>query len=409
MGFPEFIRENMGNLGWLLDAPGPDEIDASGTLNKKALAAIEDAVQTELVARMKGYYPAEDLPLGKDPNNRWRTVSCMQKAIRFGDVDMAQYAASAASTMDPKYLFRRLAVTAVEDVGAGNVFFTLASLAALGSQAFRKSVDERRLACFLAKELAAGAKDRAICDLLICVDFNHKLPKVEWASLPDDDLIEKIEDCADAGDIAGMMCATWLLAGTKRYAGENMPTSNDRDSLRFRQLMVEAGTSRAFLYMADKTSSRIGESMFASIVHVDNWLQQTEEITFDVQPIANRDKVGKLLGAAYDMHTREGRIAIGKFQKEYADDLERFQKHAFPGMAANMLHFGVFCAEGGQLDRKVVYQHVQELRDLSLKVELGYSGLPDELHQEWLAFLQSRVTELNECRAKVLYAKFGEG
>ena len=35
-----------------------------------------------LQARLKGFVPPDDLKHGKDPNNKWRTVSCLQKAIR---------------------------------------------------------------------------------------------------------------------------------------------------------------------------------------------------------------------------------------------------------------------------------------------------------------------------------------
>ena len=50
-------------------------------------------------------------------------------------------------------------------------------LAASGSQQWRQTVDERRLACFLAELLAIGPKDRSACDLLIIVDFNASLDK----------------------------------------------------------------------------------------------------------------------------------------------------------------------------------------------------------------------------------------
>ena len=161
---------------------------------------------------------------------------------------------------------------------------------------------------------------------------------------------------------------------------------------------------RAMLYAAAKVASRLNEGMFVSLLFMDEWLRRTQQITISETAMPEMPKVGKLLGAAYDMHTREGRTAIGKFRKENMKGLAPFLKHAKPGMEDLMLWFGIFVAEGGLLSRKVVYHNAERLRALSKKTELSYPGLPEALHEEYFAFLQSHLTELNECRRKVLWA-----
>ena len=403
MSYPEYIRENLGGLAdYLLQPPEPSELDDNGCFSKEACKHVDQLVLADLSRRIKGFYMPAEPVRGTNPNNKWRTVSCLQKAIRFEDAEMAKFAASAAYDMDKSYLLRRLGICAIEDVGAGNLYGLLAVLAASGSQQWRQTVDERRLACFLAELLAIGPKDRSACDLLIIVDFNASLDKKGMGKWTNEQLAAVVINPAMPMEVR--MTAAWLMAGTKKFWGETMPKENDRPATPLFRLMVERGMCRAMLYAAAKVASRLNEGMFVSLLFMDEWLRRTQQITISETAMPEMPKVGKLLGAAYDMHTREGRTAIGKFRKENMKGLAPFLEHAKPGMEDLMLWFGIFVAEGGLLSRKVVYHNAERLRALSKKTELSYPGLPEALHEEYFAFLQSHLNELNECRRKVLWA-----
>ena len=144
MSYPEYIRENLGGLAdYLLQPPAPSELDDNGCFSKEACKHVDQLVLADLSHRIKGFYMPAEPVRGTNPNNKWRTVSCLQKAIRFEDAEMAKFAASAAYDMDKSYLLRRLGICAIEDVGAGNLYGLLAVLAASGSQQWRQTVDER--------------------------------------------------------------------------------------------------------------------------------------------------------------------------------------------------------------------------------------------------------------------------
>jgi hypothetical protein len=113
------MHENLGNLAsYLLEPPAPEELDVNGCFSRESCKKVDSMLLNDLSAKLKGFYMPEKPPRGTDPNNRRRTVSCMQKAIRFGDVEMAKFAASCAYDMNKWYLMRRLGVCAIEDVGS---------------------------------------------------------------------------------------------------------------------------------------------------------------------------------------------------------------------------------------------------------------------------------------------------
>jgi hypothetical protein len=398
------MHENLGNLaGYLLEKPTPEELDVNGCFSRESCKKVDSMLLNDLSAKLKGFYMPEKPPRGTDPNNRWRTVSCMQKAIRFGDAEMAKFAASCAYDMNKWYLMRRLGVCAIEDVGVGNLYAMLAVLAAMSSKEWRETADERRLFCFLAEMLASGAKDRAACELCCLADFDKSLDKQAFGKMTSPALAAIIE--AEENSIILRQTAAWLMAGTKRFGGDNMPVENDRPATPLFQLMVKRGMSRAMLYAAAKVASRVGDGLFVSLLLIDEWLQKTNRMTVKQQELPATPKVGKLLGAAYDMHTREGRVAIGKFKKENPLLVGPYLQHCLVENRDKQLWLGIFLAEGGVLNRRVIYHNLEKLYEETETAELGYAGLPQPLHAGFLAMLRANIGKLNECREKVLWAK----
>ncbi|WP_192936364.1 hypothetical protein [Sinorhizobium fredii] len=360
----------------------------------------------EVAKRLKGRYYQEEQEHGTDPNNRWRTVSCLQKAVRFGDVAMARFCASVAFDMDPKYVLRRLGIVAVEDVAAGDPFAVLAVLAVIGSSGFRKSCDERRLIIFLAEMLAEAHGDRNMTDLLNAADFDATSPKQEWAMLPS----AKLGEIAVNKDVELVQrsVAIWLMAGTKKYWGHTMPTGNDRPATPVFRLMVEQGLPRAFLYGAAKTASRLNEAFWVSFYLMNEQLLATETVEVIADKVPEVPRIGKLLGAAYDMHTREGKEALRRFGGS-CKAIKQFRDSTFSWQAyMTALHEAVFYVEGGVLKTRVAYAGSEEMRDLSWRNIMSRTGLPEPEHQPFFQAVAENLDYLNKLRAEVLWEKLNK-
>ena len=392
---------------YFISPPNAAEIDDSGLLRKETLAAMDDMLREQLRKKLADYEP-DGLGIGTNPNNRWRTASCMQKAIRFRDVEMARFAATAAHDMDSAYVLRRLGVTAVEDVGAGSIWGMCAALAALGNRAWRQEVGEKKLVAWLAEHLAKAAKDRTLCELVCMADFDRLVPKDEWASMPDEALLKVVRD--PGMPIEERAIAAWLAAGTKRFEGMTMPKDNARSVVPLLRAMHETGLPRALLYVAMRTASRLNEILFAMVPFMHEALVaqaksgQPPVLIPGELPQGPMPKVGLLLGAAYDMHTREGRIALRKFELECPAVGEFRHMLGDRTFEETLLGFGVFCAEGGVLETRVGYADSEQWRALAHRLELSFPGLPEEQHAPFLKAIRENLPQLNEIRERVLWA-----
>jgi hypothetical protein len=74
----------------------------------------------------------------KNPQHKWRASSGMQKAIRQGNVETALRMAQGLFSLDPEYLWRRLPVIAMEDVGVADVAPVTAVLWVAGKKVWRE-------------------------------------------------------------------------------------------------------------------------------------------------------------------------------------------------------------------------------------------------------------------------------
>lgn len=383
----------------LMTHPTVAELDERGCYAKESCFDLDNYFLERAEAMIAAYPEPVDPPKGKDPNSKWRVISSMQKAIRFGDVEHAEFCASVAFDIDATYARRRLGVIAVEDVAMGNPMAMSIALAIMGHPHWRKKVGERKLVMWLAGFLAVGRKDRSFVDLCVFAGLST-LDKELRAKWSDDTLIKNIKTSVLTQD---KMVYAWLLGGTKRYSGGGMPEDNDRTPTKLFKLMVDEGMSRWLLWVAARTASRLNEAMFVSTLIVHNWLQQGIEFTYrdntlDTLPTV---KVGKLLGAAYDQHTREGQMAIGRWAKS-CKELQPFLEKA-GDHRKHLLYNGVFKAEGGRLDRQVFYGGAQGLFEFCADGANRYPFLPKDMQNAWLPTIKTHLDELNTHRESVLW------
>src|SRR3972149_6528895 len=107
----------------------------------------------------------------------WIANSLMQKAIRRGDVELAQRAALSFHALRGSAIWRRLMIIAFEDVGIGSCEAVVATVAACADPAFRKSTGGNvRTVIELSRRLAEAPKDRS-ADHLIAAAAEH--PRLE--------------------------------------------------------------------------------------------------------------------------------------------------------------------------------------------------------------------------------------
>ncbi|MGE0630314.1 MAG: hypothetical protein AB7O43_21170, partial [Hyphomicrobiaceae bacterium] len=258
----------------LISSACQNMLDQSGITSPGVLSSLDRMFCALAVERIGVWEMPRGLPASSDQNHRWRAVSSLQKAIRLGDAYAAMTAAHICHGLNKQHLWRRLAVIAIEDVMLGNLLAVAMTLALAGSKAAREDVGDLKAALWMASVLANGLKDRTACDLCAVVDYDRTLHSDadSWARESDERLMEL------AGDrdisVERQMLAAWLLAGTRRYPGQNLPKANDRSRRNLMRVMVQSGMPLVLYYLADRGAVRTGDSMFVSVLPIWRMLQE---------------------------------------------------------------------------------------------------------------------------------------
>lgn len=370
------------------------------------LEGVDHLLCEDAVARILAWEMPRDLPVGQQREDRWRAVSSLQKAIRRGDVRAAMVAAHACFGMDAAYLRRRLVVCAVEDVCLGNLYAVAATLALAGDRPSRRLAGELKTSVWLAAQLAGGWKDRSACNMCVLVDLNRDLhPTIpDWERLPDEALVASATDTGRP--VEERMLAAWLLAGTKRYRGANLPPSNDRTRWRLMRLMVQSEMPLILYWLADRAAIRGADAMFIAFLPIWQMLRDTEdEVRLLSRELPRDPGVGGLLACAYDMYTREGRMALSRFQQH--PPVEAALRPARPEERTSLLHAAVFVAEGGQLNLRVSLPGLDAVHHRAVGCELTYFGMPGVAAQtELISTVRREIGVLNRYRRHLAGERF---
>ena len=390
---PRLLRPLCANMLGVDGLPQPSLLDG-----------VDALICEDVVSQIMEWEMPAGLAVGTSRDERWRTVSSLQKAIRRGDVEAAMTAAHAAYGMDAGYLMRRLVVCAVEDVGLGNLYGVAATLALAGHRPSRKLAGEQKAAVWLAALLASGWKDRSACNLCVVVDFYRALHPTmdEWKFLSDSDLTTLATDLVQP--VERRMLAAWLLAGTKRYWNVNVPTDNARPRWSLMKVMADSGMPLIFYWLADRAATRGGGCMFVSFLPLWQIFQgATREIELRSNSLPNQERIGPLLSAAYDMHTREGRAALQMLAR--TPGVGSVLAPAPPEARLSALFAAVFAVEGGLLNLRLSLPEFDRVHFEATTVELAYYGLTASSQAQALVHAAgSHLQRLHHLRLSVLQA-----
>jgi hypothetical protein len=358
-----------------------------------------DAVLIEQVAKdVTNFKVDHDLLEASNPNSKWRLASCMQKAIRRGDVPMAVDAAHALGCVDTTYLYRRLAVTAIEDTGVANVW-AMAKVLAMMPKTHRQKTghSDKMIGACLAQQLAEGLKDRTCIDLYCSVDMGTGYDEFR-AAREDYQLDQLLTEVGGNGlqldrVAAAMMC----LTPNHRYHS-SFDKGKTGSTGMLLDLYAKAGMPLVVLYAAVKLGSRVGEAMLVALPFACEALfDEVCEIEVVEEPLPPAVMVGKLISPTYDMHTLEGKKARSAFLTR-SKTLQQFMTSYKIEKPKDLLDTAIFYVEGGRLDRRIYTPWIEKVRACSHKADFESFGLPVEHKDEIGNIVLQKLPRLNSSR-----------
>lgn len=356
-------------------------LDRSGLVRKEVLTSI-DRLLCEHLAWSQAPFQTPPSPPPMASDHRFLNVSALQKSIRRGDAGGAMRFAQQGCSIDAEHVFRRLAVCAVEDVGIGNLLAVGMALAIMGNRSMRQDGAAGELAAYLAYLLAISPKSRLACDLLSIADYDRTLNPIKAAfdKLSPDELAAVIENRTIP--LAHRIIAAWLLAGSARFTGSTIPKVS-RPKSEFLKLIARARLPLAFYYIADRTAGRLGEAMFISMLFIWEMLSAEPQLLTRQHILAEGELISGFPAASFDMHTREGRLALSRFARE-CQPVARLLGRLGSAQRDTAARHALFIVEGGQLKEQVRCAATDEIEAEAHRMELAYSGLSDTVQQSRL-------------------------
>ncbi len=113
------------------------------------------------------------LPVHFTENDKWLASSSLQKAIRRNHVGEAMRAARMLMQIDEAYLWRRLKIIALEDIGAANMNMAGQVLWGAGKKQWQEKHRSRELfLSYFVQGLCASKKCRSLDDSLYVANYH---------------------------------------------------------------------------------------------------------------------------------------------------------------------------------------------------------------------------------------------
>ena len=269
----------------------------------------------------------------------------MQKAIRRGHTEAALIAADSLLQVDATYLWRRLKVVALEDVGMADPVACALVLQAVRDGNFRRKLGERRCLAALVDGLATAVKDRSLTHLLL-LNHNRPPPPPMWAKYVDS------------------LKLPWLIA-----------------------------------YLAERGRSAEKLGVQVPLLY-DRMPIETEVITLPPDPYGDEIIAG-LPACAFDQHTSEGKRAIAYFAVACNGVREFYERNRIDKLKTAGI--ALFFLEGRVLDRKLEWAGRTELCAESRVFTCMSRGFETvEQIDELTQIISDNRPQLNDVRRRVV-------
>ena len=347
-------------------------------------------------ALAKAEEPTPPIPLAAD---RYIALSALQKAIRRGEEELALRSAMTLMIGGPHAIWRRLGIIAFEDIGVANIDLVGWVTVLIGDRDLRQRLGgEWEVMGFVIRALCRSPKCRATDDLVHLIERDPALADLR-DELPGLSLRNRIglaTSCTGGIEVQGL--ATWFAIGTDKitsFALAEVPgcPENTFDALRdadYPGSVVEIGRTGL------KRTGCIIAAMFPLLYGA----RGTEKHPTQDDPFPAETMIGSIPSWCYDMHTRGGLAAFGRYRRRSERMKAFLSEHANPSANLNRLVGGlVFHIESGMLTNRLIWDEGSRLRHAA---DLTQPGLPPEAVPEAFSILRDEIDLLNQCRADVV-------
>ena len=326
----------------------------------------------------------------------WLAMSLLQKAIRRGEIELAQHAASTLLLIAPERLWRRCGAAAFEEVGVADLQTVSLVTAALAGKRYRATIGgDWKVASFIVDQMAKAPKCRAADDLLLTADSHphFRRARADLAAKTTADLIHIVTGEAA---LSVRALAAWYAVGTHPRQTKHLSARRGEPAALFDGL-CEAGLPHTAVEIAREGFRKIGEPLCPFVALLCP-LASCEGSTLQDDVMPPQTMIGEVPSYAYDMYVREGRLGLQAFLQRDCGTARWVREHVPAGQRVNFLGTVVFRVEGGLVQQRLTWPIGDELRKL---VDIECHGPSCNDATEILQLMRNDIALLNEERSHV--------
>jgi hypothetical protein len=331
--------------------------------------------------------------------NRWIASSALQKAVRRGDVALAERAAFALYCEDRSAIWRRLIAIAFEDVGPADLDVILETVAVATLPDWRAVVGEEAVLRSIVSTLATAPKDRS-ADYLMWIATEHA------------DLREMREICGRASiteclsmvldrsrSLPDRAVAAWFCSGIN-HPYQHRVGVGDLAGLADAYCRLGAPPDLVAATVLAAKRTRQPYAVFVPLIWLEAQCSEVSRIEDAIVPPSGL--VDGIPLYALDEHTRLGKRAINTLAQQSPSIRACLQQYAPQGRWIAAAQHAAFYAEGSAVSRRLRWSQAQSLEALGIEAELLTAEVRSDGVEPLISAIRGSLDELNAIRTQLL-------
>lgn len=368
--------------------------------NKEHFQQLTETLRALVVADLQQYsYSVERPYVVVDKNDKWKLTSGLQKSIRRGNIEDAHRLGAACLKADSWYTWGRVNTVALEDIGMGDLTAVAKVLAVTSDKALKEEFGAEKVLAYLSEQLAKAVKDRTNDDVFCIGEYGAKADHLQLANMISTHSDSELADIAlTPGSVVARSLAMQKLHTRCRESEDFTEYARAVDGLNLPPL------AQWVSLMASYKRQDGMASIFPLTAHL---AVQSSTRAVRKNNVRASGTVTDLPGYALDMFTRTGRSSYAYLSKSSQSIRKFFDEHQVTSRA-EAIGFAVFTAEGGLLDRQVVWDHSAKLESMVDEQEFRTVGLSLERGRELELLVKSDRELLLKARTRVAQRELEE-
>ncbi|MBY3067058.1 hypothetical protein HFO74_27165 [Rhizobium laguerreae] len=338
------------------------------------------------------------------PIDPWLASSLLQKAIRRGEIDLAQDAVAKLYRLRGNLVWRRLTLIAFEDIGIGDVDLIAEVTKLSTDQHLRRNVGtDAEIISSLVKRMAEAPKCREP-DFLICTAKQapaHEALRCRVAGLS---LAERVSLALSPEEqLVSRSVATWMASGIN---GGGPITLHEGDLPGLMSGFEKLGLPHPLSSAVAAASGKTKEPIVAMVPLLWAAIKQAgEELTVIKDQLPPSISCRGVPSYAFDKHTRLGKHAVAQLLRENNTVRDCVSDYVPEFRARDMVEMAAFYADAVALDRRVTWTQSVGLEALGIETDMTKIGCPVEGVLPITNVVRNNLDHLNDIRQRLFSSK----